>query len=448
MSSLAPRTHEPQETYWRSLAELAGDPEVRAFWEAEFPAADDPAGVPRRRWLQLMGASLVLAGVGGCRWKKDEILPFASQPAHRLPGETQRFATARDVAGSAIGLLVTSVDGRPIKIEGNPKHPQSLGATDAYAQASILELYDPDRSRSVVQRTGSEEIEQDWSRFAEFLRPQLAEWAGSQGAGLAVLAEASSSPTRAVLRGRLLKTYPQAKWHEYEPLSRDNEREGAKLAFGRPYRTHAALDKARVIVCLDADPLGTHPAAVRYARDFSKGRDAGAGPMNRLYVVEPCFTITGSAADHRLPLRCGEVAWFAKALHAAVLKGPDSAAPASPSGSAAALVRAIAKDLKVNGAHTAVMAGPRQPAEVHALIHEINAALGNVGTRSIRSPIVRRTWRRSRHSPAKCATARSNRSSCWAEILYTMRPPISSSRRPLRGSRLAFTSAPTTTRPR
>ncbi len=384
-------------THWRSLAELADAPEFRALAEAEFSAAEDPAGVSRRRWLQLMGASLMLAGAAGCRWKKDEILPLVSQPPNRLPGQFQRFATVREMAGSATGLWVTSVDGRPIKIEGNPKHPQSLGATDAWTQASILELYDPDRSQFVVDRTGPEQLGQNWSRFVEWVRPRLAELSKADGSRLAVLAEASSSPTLAALRARLLKAFPHAGWYEHEPISRDNEREGANLVFGQPMRTHLALDKARVIVCLDADPLADHPAAVRYARDFSKGRDPAAGPMNRLYVVEPCFTITGSVADHRLPLRCGEIGWFAKALHAAVLgqgvgslfhvgaeanglgKPPSPDMKKTPDPFAPALVQAIAKDLKANGASTAVLAGPRQPPEVHALVHEINAALGNVG---------------------------------------------------------------------
>ncbi len=389
-------------TYWRSLAELANAPQFRAMAEAEFPAAEDPSGLSRRRWLQLMGASLVLAGVNGCRWKKDEILPLTTQPPDRLPGQFQRFATAREMAGAAIGLWVTSVDGRPIKIEGNPKHPASLGATDAWSQASILELYDPDRAQWIVDRTGQEEIAQTWGRFAEWLRPQLAELEKAQGAGLAILSEASSSPTLIGLRDRLLKRFPQAAWFEYEPISRDNERLGSRLAFGQVVRTQLALDKARVIVCLDADVLGVHPAAVRYARDFSKGRDPAAGPMNRLYVVEPSFTITGSVADHRVPLRCSEIAWFAKALHAAVVgqagenattgeptaRADSSTQEAQESSAATAtadvalmlsFVQAMARDLKANGPNTAVVAGPRQPPEVHALVHEINATLGNVG---------------------------------------------------------------------
>ena len=416
MSSIDDCAAQRTRTSWRNLAELADEPGLRSYLDAEFPAASDPGGVSRRRWLQWMGASLALAGVSGCRWKQDEILPMVSQPANRLPGQTQRFATARDVAGSAVGLLVTSVDGRPIKIEGNPKHPQSVGATSAQSQASILELYDPDRSNAVVQPSGTERIEHDWPRFLEFLRPRLAEWTKSQGNGLAVLSEASSSPTRAALRDRLLKAYPQVRWYEYEPVSRDNEREGAKLVFGQPYRTQLALDKARVIVCLDADRLGNHPAAVRYARDFAKGRDPAAGPMNRLYVAEPCFTITGSVADHRLPWRCNDIAWLAKWLHAAIIAGPEvlekseDAAVASKAGATAGLsssaepsadaaragkvpaqptsekpdavafLRVIATDLKAHGAHGVVVAGPRQPPEVHALVHEINAALGNVGT--------------------------------------------------------------------
>ena len=256
-------------TYWRSLEELADTREFRDWVSAEFPTEAEPAGLSRRHWLQLMGASLALAGVSGCRWEKREILPFAKRPENRVPGKAERFATAMDIGGSAMGLLVTSYEGRPIKIEGNPRHPQSLGATDVFAQAAILELYDPDRSQTVhrKEREGIEEVL--WNDFTDFAAKHFAELRKSNGAGLQVVSEASSSPTLAAMRAKFEKMYPQARWYQYEPISTDNQRAGSALAFGRSCRTDVALDEARVIVCLDADPLAGHSASVRYGRTIS-----------------------------------------------------------------------------------------------------------------------------------------------------------------------------------
>ncbi|NLS95453.1 MAG: TAT-variant-translocated molybdopterin oxidoreductase [Planctomycetaceae bacterium] len=367
--------HQPTNRPWRSLAELADAPEFRAFMEAEFPAKADPEGVSRRRWLQLMGASLALAGSVGCRWEKEEILPFAERPEGRVPGTPERYATAMDLSGSAIGLLVTVYDGRPVKVEGNPNHPQSLGATDALAQAAILNLYDPDRSRQVLQREATTRgTVAKWEQFDTFAKAHFDELRGKEGKGLAVLAEADSSPTAARLRDQLLQALPEAAWYEYEPLSRDNERAGAVAALGKPYRTHIHVDQAKVIVSFDADLFGDHPTALRNARQYSSGRDP-AGEMNRLYVVESCYSITGAAADHRVPVRAGQVGRFAAAVEAAI-----AGASADIDESWQKYVDAIADDLKRHGPHGLLVAGPRQPAEVHAAVHRINAKLGSVGT--------------------------------------------------------------------
>jgi molybdopterin-containing oxidoreductase family iron-sulfur binding subunit len=359
---------------------LANAPEYRAFLEAEFPAAADPHGLNRRRWLQLMGASLALAGLSGCRAKQEEILPFAKRPADRVPGQPQFYATAMELSGSAIGLLVTSRDGRPSKIEGNPRHPQSLGATDLLAQASILELYDPDRSRELRRVNHQGLMVQRWEDFAAFARSHFDSQKKNGGAGMRILAEASSSPTLAAMRDRLLKAFPQAQWHEYEPLSRDNERAGARLAFGKPYRTLYALDQADVILCLDADLLADHPASVVHARAFAKGREATDGKMNRLYAVESTYSLTGSAADHRLRLRSSQIAALVASLESELTSrqaaGGQRPAATNP---VERLVRAVAKDLLTHRGHGVVAAGPAQPPEVHAAMHRINAALGNVG---------------------------------------------------------------------
>ncbi len=376
------RPHNPN-AHWRSLDQLADTPEFRAWLESEFPAAMELEGISRRRWLQLMGASLALAGATGCRWEKAEILPLAKRPDDHAPGKSQRFATSMELGGSAIGLMVTSVDGRPVKIEGNPKHPASRGATSAQAQAAILGLYDPDRSRNIVEKTDGQEFVRNWDEFTEFAQNHFAELRKKAGQGFAVLAEPSSSPTRAAMRAKLLETFPEAKWYEYDPISRDNERAGAQLAFGKPYRTHYALDQADVILCLDADPLGCHPMAVRYAADFAQGREVTDGKMNRLYAVESGLSVTGAAADHRLAMQSGQIADFTEALLKEIMAltntEPKREAVDDTSRQEVKFFRVLAADLVAHRGRTVVMAGPQQAAVVHHNIHVINETLGNVG---------------------------------------------------------------------
>ena len=369
--------------YWRSLAQLDDTPEFRALAESEFPEVATGGGMTRRRWLQLMGASFALAAANGCRWPKDEIVPFTERPANRVPGTPQQFATAMDRAGGALGLHVTSIDGRPIKIEGNPQHPASLGATDALAQAAILQLYDPDRSRSVLQAAGPKTFRRSWDEFRDFLRVHITARRRTQGRGFRILSEASSSPTLAAMRAELLQAFPQARWYEYEAVSRDNERTGAILASGKPIRTRLSLNKANVIVCFDDDLLAGHPAAIRHTREFSKRRDPAAGSMNRLYTVESRFSVTGAAADHRLPSRSMDipaaVTWLDRAIQEVLqtMKAPTPLAKRSPT--EAQFFMAVLGDLLENRGRSVVTAGPSQPAEVHAAVHRINAALGNIG---------------------------------------------------------------------
>ncbi len=257
--------------FWRSLEELAETPEFTSFVQREFPqhASEwlDPVG--RRGFLKLMGASLALAGATACTRQPEElIVPYVRQPENLVPGRPLFFATAMPLSGSAIGLLAESHEGRPTKIEGNPDHPASLGATDAYSQASVLQLYDPDRSTAI---TFLGEI-RPWGTFVQIMGQALSQRKAVQGAGLRFLTESVSSPTLVGQLQEVLAALPQAKWHQWEPVNHDNPYAGARLAFGEAVETTYKFDQARVVVSLGADFLGAGPGNVRYSRDFANGR--------------------------------------------------------------------------------------------------------------------------------------------------------------------------------
>src|SRR5438105_4250755 len=300
--------------FWRTLDERASDPAFQQRLYREFPsqieAIADP--VERRTFLKLMGASLALAGVTACtRQPAETIVPYVRQPEELIPGRPLFFATAMPLGGVATGLLVESHEGRPTKVEGNPLHPGSLGATDVFAQAAVLGLYDPDRSQTL---TNVGEI-RPWSAFLGTIRAELSVQQSKQGAGLRILTESINSPTLAGQLRDLLQRFPSMRWHQWDPASRDNARAGAKLAFGQYVEAQYRLDQADVILSLDADFLGCGPGGLRYARDFaSRRRPEQADRMNRLYAVESMPTSTGSRADHRLALKPSEVETFARRL--------------------------------------------------------------------------------------------------------------------------------------
>lgn len=374
--------------FWRGLEELV---ETEAFQEhlrREFPDQADQWTDPltRRQFLILAGASLALAGAGGCSTRPapaEKIMPYVRQPEGMTLGRPLTFATAFPLAGYALGLVVASREGRPIKVEGNPSHPISQGASDVFSQASILGLYDPDRSQAVTFR-GRPRAR---SEALSALRQALADQRANRGAGLRVLSGTVTSPTLAAQLDRLLKDYPAARWVQYEPAGPDGPLAGARLAFGEDVCPLYALKEANVILSLDADFLGCGPAHLLYVRDFAarrKVRTAKSPPaqatMNRLYAVEGMPTNTGAVADHRLPVKPSEVEAVARAL-AAELKVPG--APSAPEVPERwrGWVAAVAADLqkKENRGASAVLAGDYQPAAVHALAHAINHALGNVG---------------------------------------------------------------------
>ncbi|MFN2387575.1 MAG: TAT-variant-translocated molybdopterin oxidoreductase [Thermoanaerobaculia bacterium] len=360
--------------YWRSLEELSRTEGFESFLRREFPVALTE-GYDRRDFLRVMAASLALAGVTACTQQPvEKIVPYVRAPEEFVPGRPLFYATALTLGGLAQGVLVESHMGRPTKVEGNPQHPASLGATDVFSQASLLTLYDPDRSRTLTQLG---EI-RPWTSFLSALRLALEEQRGRRGAGIRILTETVTSPTLARQLRDLLARFTETRGHQYEPVSRDAAREGARLAFGAPLSIQHRLEGADVILSLDADFLSCGPGHLRAVREFSaRRRPDAAGGMNRLYAVESSPTNTGASADHRLPVRPSEVEAVARAIASAL-----GAAPAGPplGAPAAAWTAAVAADLKRSAGRSCVIAGEHGAPSVHWLAHAINGTLGNFGT--------------------------------------------------------------------
>jgi len=366
--------------YWRSLEELAGSPEFQDMLHREFPkgASEWLDSVSRRGFLQLMGASLAMAGMSGCtKLPLQEIVPYVRQPEQVIPGVPMYYATAFTLSGYANPLLVESHLGRPTKIEGNSLHPASLGGTDIFAQASILGMYDPDRSQAITHLGDVA----SWAGFVKEIRGPLAVQKALGGAGLRILTQTISSPTLKDQMQAFLAMYPQAKWHVYEPVNRDNVLEGSKLAFGEVVETRYDFSKADVIVSLDADFLSPgFPGSTRYIRDFAARRNPD-GNMNRLYVIESSPSATGAKADHRLSMRAGDALSFMRMMFmpAFAQLGGTHTQPSPAMEAELQRAHSIANDLRRAGGGSVVIVGDHQPAAVHAVGHHINQALGNVG---------------------------------------------------------------------
>jgi molybdopterin-containing oxidoreductase family iron-sulfur binding subunit len=359
---------------WRSLEELAGSPDFEERLAREFPqlASAWQPGMSRRRFLQLMGASLALAGVAACAPRAaDKIVPYVRQPEDLVPGRPRFYATALTQGGYARGVLVESHEGRPTKLEGNPDHPASLGATDAIMQAAILGLYDPDRSQAILGQGAIATTSELETALTTAVRR-----AGPAGR-LRILTEGVTSPTLARLLQAVLARFPGARWHQYGPVNRDQVLAGARLAFGQPLEPRYHLDRADVILALDSDFLADEPGSLAYARAFADARRVRARQprMGRLYVAECTPGLAGAMADHRLALAPAEL----DALARAVARAVGVAAPGPELAKEAPWVAAVAADLLANRGRGLVLAGPHQPAHVHALAHAMNAALGNAG---------------------------------------------------------------------
>jgi MoCo/4Fe-4S cofactor protein with predicted Tat translocation signal len=362
--------------YWLGLEELSGTHEFQDFLNEEFPreSAAYENSVDRRDFLKLLGASLALAGLTSCvRPVKpgEKIVPYVKAPEEMVPGRPLFFASAITQGGYAMGVIAESHQGRPTRVEGNPDHPASLGAMDATTAASVLGLYDPDRSQAIVAKDNSSV---DFAAFATALQ------GAASSSGFAILTETVTSPTLARQLAQVFEAYPDTRWYQYDQLHNDNALEGARLAFGESVTTRYDFSAADVIVSLGADFLGEGPARIRYTKDFSRKRKvlSAENTMSRLYVMESHPSLTGAKADHRVTVRPSQIAGIA--AHIAAELGVAGAEGALPDGVNPEVIEALLGDLRDAGGRSIVIAGDGEAPYVHALAHALNDVLGNVGS--------------------------------------------------------------------
>jgi len=376
--------------YWRSLGEYSNTAEFREWLEREFPAGAselDENEWSRRDFMKLMGASMALAGIGltSCRRPELHLVPFTKSAEWTIPGKFLYYATAMPRRSGAIPLIATTVDGRPIKLEGNPLHPASGGGTDTFAQASLLDLYDPTRSRRFVNR-GKDATRAEFDAYIDKLRIQF-----GSGDGLAFLVEETHSPTRERLRTELEKAFPKMMWCVYEPALSDAQNFATHTAFGENVRLIPRFERADVVFALDSDFLDCGEGDLASARAFTSRRrvKSASDNMNRLYVVENRFTITGAMADHRLRLPASQIPVFTYLLAGKIgaltkdsglisLLGSLAAPAETPAFDEQWLIEA-ANDLIAKSGSSIVLAGQQQPVVVQLLAYAINSALKNIG---------------------------------------------------------------------
>ena len=388
-----------ERVWYQTLAERDGSPDIaiKRVTEFEGPAPfEPPAGVDRRTFMTLMGASMALAaGVSGCRRPEEKILPYTTLPEGMAMGVPDYFATAMPLYGTAIGLLVKSYDGRPIKIEGNPDHPESLGASTSWIQASVLDLYDPDR-KVPARHGGVDKTDKERDAFLAQLYKDVAR---DKGRGLAIIGVEDRSPTTSALLTRIATELPSATVFRFEAFGRDRQRTGAAIAFGDPCDVCYRLEKADVIVSLDADLFGSESSPVRNSKGFSKRRKpdgvevSTTGTMNRLYVAEPAPTSTGHAADHRLRIQARRIGDLLQAITAGLKTAgllADGLGGAAPKLSAKeeAWVKAAVSDLVKAKSKGVLALGARQSPALHALALAVNHALGAIGSTIHLAPLV------------------------------------------------------------
>ncbi len=369
---MPPMTPVPRQ--WRSIAELENDPAFLARASNEFPSLRDALAKPqqRRHVLRLMGAALAMGGLAGCYSGEPSghLIPAVKVSPNIVPGLPNHYATAHLLNGFALGTVVTHQMGRPIKVEGNPNHPASLGATSAFAQAQVLDFYDPDRAMVIANLNGPVSRQ----TLLGAIVSQQAIIAAQHGAGFRILSAATTSPTLARYRQKFLAANPEARWHVWEPINRDHAVQGTIRAYGRPVDVVPKLEAADVLVGLDSDLLSAVPGWVRYARDFASRRNpTRTQAMSRVYAVEPSPTLLGSVADHRFSTGPREMHAVVAALAAGILQG-------NPPADVPPWVREMIVDLKAHRGRAFIHAGPSLSPEAHALVLAMNEALGGRGT--------------------------------------------------------------------
>jgi len=362
---------------WRSLEEASAPPPGKILVQPEFSESETKLSraVTRRQFLTYLSASVALAALNSCtRQPLEKIFPYAKSPEFLIPGKPLFFATALTLGGFARGVLVESHMGRPTKVEGNPDHPDSLGATDSFMQAAVLDLYDPDRSQVVLENGRFS----TWNDFLLAMQKEADHFFQTKGRGLAILTETTTSPTFGRQMESFLKKYSEAAWYVDDAISESNRVDGSRLAFGEPLNTIYRFDQADIILSLDHDFLTTGPGSLRYAREFSSRRKIGPtkNQMNRLYAVEPSSSITGSIADHRIRMESAAVENFVRLLAAEMNLLP---AAAESSTDHRKLVRALANDLKSHRGRAIVLVGSSLSPAAHALGHLMNETLGGSG---------------------------------------------------------------------
>src|SRR6267143_3658967 len=378
--------------YWRSTDELADTPEFREWLAREFPSSAAQLNGDewsRRSFLKLMGASVALAGFGvsSCRRPELHLVPFTKTVEWTIPGKFLYYSTAMPRRNGAISLLVTTVDGRPIKLDGNPLHPASNGASDVFVQAAINELYNPLRAKRIAEN-GKTSTAAAFEKYLGNLRKKVGD-----GAGLAFLVEETHSPTRERIRGELEKMFPRMRWCVYDPLRSEAQNFATQISFGDNLRLVPRIERADVILALDSDFLDCGEGDLSSTRAFSSRRRVGSpkDAMNRLYVVENRFTLTGAMADHRLRLPASQIPAFAHALAlkiAAATKDPGLGSVIAtlqmPGGMTPQFddqwLTEGANDLVLKPGASLVLPGPNQPVVVQLLAYGINSALKNVGS--------------------------------------------------------------------
>jgi molybdopterin-containing oxidoreductase family iron-sulfur binding subunit len=376
---------------WRSLEELAADPAFIECVAAEFPGLADALAQPsdRRRVLKLMGAAMAMSGLAGCNVGAPggTLIPAVRVPPGIIPGFPNYYSTAHVLSGYADGIVVKHHMGRPIKVEGNPNHPASLGATDAFAQAQLMDFYDPYRAATIT----TSGLPSDWQSLLTAFSLQRARLAERRGAGLRILTGTVTSRTLAAQLDGVLATYPQARWHHWEPISRSNLWKGADLAYGTIVEAVPKLDAVDVLLAIDGDLISSAPGHLRFARELASRRNPVRTPrMSRIYAVEPTPTLIGSVADHRFIAGPRELHTIITALRAVILENATVSEPD--------WLGKVGADLKASERRALIHVGPHQPAEIHALVHAMNERLGARGAtlELMTSPV---------HSPADQAAS-------------------------------------------